>query len=94
MGGPDSLPPKEKSEVTKLTLITHTLIDALAIIAITLLVIVGKLEPLYGVGIIAIIAGVWLNSNVGGKPPTMGPSAIIGTLGGIAKFFILWGKSA
>jgi hypothetical protein len=88
----DSLPPKEKSEITKLGLITHTIIDAFAIVAITTLVSVGKLEPAYGVGLIAIIAGVWLNSNTNGKPPSNGPSAILGALLGIVKFFTLWGR--
>jgi hypothetical protein len=87
---PNSLPPKEKSEITKLGLITHTIVDSLAIVATVIFVLADKLDPMYGIGLIAIIAGVWLNSNTNGKPPTQGPSAIIGTFAGIYKFLQMW----
>lgn len=89
----NSIPPKQKGEISKLSLITHTIVDLAAIISITIFVIVGKLDARYGVGLIAIIAGVWLNSNSNGKAPPNGPSAILGTIIGIGKFLYMWGRA-
>lgn len=83
----DSIPPKDKAGIAKLSIIAHRLIDGLAIISTVVLILFNKLDATVGLPIIALIAGVWLN-NSKNKDTTGGPSIILAAFTGFAK---LWG---
>lgn len=73
-----SLPPDAK----KASIWAHTIIDALAIVAITVLICLDKIPVEWGVAIIALIAGVWARMQKGGAriPPAGG--LVLGLLEG------------
>jgi len=68
-----SIPPTEH-KISVASIIAHTVIDALAICAITLLTVSGKVSVDLGVSLIALIAGIWakMQSGSGKLPPNGG----------------------
>ena len=84
----NSIPPKDKASVAKLSIIAHRLIDGLAIISTVVLILFDKLDATVGLPIIALIAGVWLNSAKNKEGPGNGSSVILAAFTGFAK---LWG---
>jgi hypothetical protein len=91
----NSIPPKDKAEVAKVSLITHTVIDLAAIVATSVFVITDKLESTTGIAIIALIAGVWLNnaSNNKNNLPPGASSVVLGAISGVYKTLIMLGKT-
>lgn len=63
-----------KNSITVTSIVAHTVIDALAICAITLLTVTGKVSVELGVSLIALIAGVWAKMQKGSaaQPPNGG----------------------
>lgn len=83
----NSIPPDGKTEVAKIAIIAHHLIDGIAIISTVVLILFDKLDASVGVPIIALIAGVWLN-NAKNKDMPGGPSLILAATTGFVR---LWG---
>jgi len=81
----NSIPPKDKAGIARLSIIAHRLIDGLAIISTVVLILFNKLDATIGLPIIALIAGVWLNNSKRNSNNGNGPSVIIGALAGFAK---------
>jgi hypothetical protein len=78
-----SKPAQSNKGVTVASIVAHTVIDALAICAITLLMVVGKVSIELGVSLIALIAGVWAKMQSGSakSPPNGGLVIGLATLG-------------
>ncbi len=88
---PNSIPPQDKASVSKISIIAHTIIDIIALISITVLVIINKLDTTTGVALIALIAGVWIN-NSNGKPPSINPSVVLAAITGMYKALLFYGR--
>jgi hypothetical protein len=84
----NSIPPQDKAGLAKISIIAHRLIDGLAIISTVVLILFNKLDATVGIPIIALIAGVWLNSSKDKEGPGNGPSVILAAVTGFARF---WG---
>jgi len=92
--------PEVRSDHTGLTLppqtrhvqvIANTVIDAVAIAALTTLSIVGSLDVTMAASLIAVIAGAWIGNQLrGGSPTAPGAgtaSMVLGLLQGAASLF-------
>jgi hypothetical protein len=87
-----SIPPLDR-KVTLASIVAHTMIDALVIIVIFVLILVGKMPVEWGVSIICLIAGIWAKMQKGSLSTPPDGGLIIGlATGGIDIVKSLAGK--